>query len=51
MPGTRMARNSFLGLYDPAAYTQVFDILDVWFDSGSTHAFVLRDRADGRWAG
>ncbi|MDG1239778.1 MAG: class I tRNA ligase family protein, partial [Planktomarina sp.] len=26
---------------------QVFDILDVWFDSGSTHAFVLRDRADG----
>ncbi len=35
------------GLHDPAAYTQVFDILDVWFDSGSTHAFVLRDRADG----
>ena len=24
-----------------------FDILDVWFDSGSTHAFVLRDREDG----
>ena len=23
------------------------DILDVWFDSGSTHAFVLRDREDG----
>ena len=21
------------------------DILDVWFDSGSTHAFVLEDRA------
>ena len=35
------------GLYDPAAYTQVFDVLDVWFDSGSTHAFVLRDRDDG----
>ncbi|WP_373357031.1 isoleucine--tRNA ligase [Pseudoroseicyclus sp. CXY001] len=32
---------------DPEAYTQVFDILDVWFDSGSTHAFVLRDRPDG----
>ncbi|MGB8812161.1 MAG: class I tRNA ligase family protein, partial [Paracoccaceae bacterium] len=32
---------------DPAAYTQVFDVLDVWFDSGSTHAFVLRDRPDG----
>ncbi len=28
-------------------YVQTFDILDVWFDSGSTHAFVLRDRADG----
>ena len=35
------------GIVDPAAYTQVFDVLDVWFDSGSTHAFVLRDRADG----
>ncbi|WP_334191741.1 isoleucine--tRNA ligase [Pararhodobacter sp.] len=34
-------------LHDPDAYEQVFDILDVWFDSGSTHAFVLRDRADG----
>jgi isoleucyl-tRNA synthetase len=33
--------------HDPAAYDQVFDVLDVWFDSGSTHAFVLRDRADG----
>jgi len=31
----------------PEDYDQVFDILDVWFDSGSTHAFVLRDRADG----
>jgi len=35
------------GIVDPAAYTQVFDVLDVWFDSGSTHAFVLRDRPDG----
>ena len=35
------------GLHDPEAYEQIFDILDVWFDSGSTHAFVLRDRADG----
>ncbi|SDX43741.1 isoleucine--tRNA ligase [Roseicitreum antarcticum] len=35
------------GLHDPEAYGQVFDILDVWFDSGSTHAFVLRDREDG----
>lgn len=42
------AKERFLaGLHDPEAYEQIFDILDVWFDSGSTHAFVLRDRADG----
>ncbi|MDT8856878.1 isoleucine--tRNA ligase [Paracoccaceae bacterium Fryx2] len=35
------------GIADPQDYEQVFDVLDVWFDSGSTHAFVLRDRADG----
>ncbi|MFZ5751057.1 MAG: isoleucine--tRNA ligase [Pseudomonadota bacterium] len=35
------------GRADPEAYDQVTDVLDVWFDSGSTHAFVLRDRADG----
>ncbi|CAN5675657.1 isoleucine--tRNA ligase [soil metagenome] len=33
--------------HDPADWQQVTDILDVWFDSGSTHAFALRDRADG----
>ncbi len=42
------AKKRFLtGIVDPEAYDQVFDILDVWFDSGSTHAFVLRDRDDG----
>src|SRR6056297_2231953 len=42
------AKERFLGNdADPEAYEQVFDILDVWFDSGSTHAFVLRDRPDG----
>ena len=42
------AKARFLGDdHDPDAYDQVFDILDVWFDSGSTHAFVLRDREDG----
>ena len=25
----------------------MYDILDVWFDSGSTHAFVLKERKDG----
>jgi len=42
------AKERFLGNdHNPDGYDQVFDILDVWFDSGSTHAFVLRDRADG----
>ncbi|MFW8635550.1 isoleucine--tRNA ligase [Cribrihabitans pelagius] len=35
------------GIVDPDDFDQVFDVLDVWFDSGSTHAFVLRDREDG----
>ncbi|MGS4945304.1 isoleucine--tRNA ligase [Meridianimarinicoccus sp. RP-17] len=33
--------------HDPDDWDKVDDILDVWFDSGSTHAFVLRDRDDG----
>jgi len=32
--------------YDPAEWTKVDDILDVWFESGSTHAFTLEVRAD-----
>ncbi|WP_423212186.1 isoleucine--tRNA ligase [Paracoccus yeei] len=35
------------GVANPDDYEQVMDVLDVWFDSGSTHAFVIRDRADG----
>ncbi|MGH6976737.1 MAG: class I tRNA ligase family protein, partial [Stellaceae bacterium] len=31
---------------NPADYEQVKDIVDVWFDSGSTHAFVLEPRRD-----
>ncbi|MGR3762023.1 isoleucine--tRNA ligase [Roseobacteraceae bacterium NS-SX3] len=42
------AKARFLGNeYNPDEWEQVFDVLDVWFDSGSTHAFVLRDREDG----
>ncbi|MDF1728040.1 MAG: isoleucine--tRNA ligase [Sulfitobacter sp.] len=42
------AKERFLdGIVNPEEYDQVTDILDVWFDSGSTHAFTLRDRADG----
>jgi isoleucyl-tRNA synthetase len=40
----------FLGNdYSADDYEQVFDILDVWFDSGSTHSFVLEDRDDLQW--
>ncbi|MEO6300458.1 MAG: class I tRNA ligase family protein, partial [Paracoccaceae bacterium] len=35
------------GIVNPQDYDKVDDVLDVWFDSGSTHAFVLRDRPDG----
>ena len=45
---TRPARD-FLGNHDPERYEKIEDILDVWFDSGSTHAFVLEDRPDSRW--
>jgi isoleucyl-tRNA synthetase len=42
------AKARFLGNdHNHDAYDQVMDILDVWFDSGSTHAFTLRDREDG----
>jgi isoleucyl-tRNA synthetase len=30
-------------------WEQVRDILDVWFDSGSTHAFCLEQRPDLKW--
>ena len=32
--------------YNIDEFEQVQDIADVWFDSGSTHAFVLEDRED-----
>ncbi|MBI1492652.1 isoleucine--tRNA ligase [Halocynthiibacter styelae] len=35
------------GIANPEEFDQVYDVLDVWFDSGSTHAFVQRDREDG----
>jgi isoleucyl-tRNA synthetase len=38
------------GLVDnPDDWEKVDDILDVWFDSGSTHAFVLEQRPDLKW--
>lgn len=43
-PASRFLGNS----YDPDQFEQVFDVLDVWFDSGCTHAFVLES---GEWDG
>jgi isoleucyl-tRNA synthetase len=37
------ARERFLGKRANEPWKKVDDILDVWFDSGSTHAFVLED--------
>jgi len=37
------ARERFLGKLAGQDWRKVDDILDVWFDSGSTHAFVLED--------
>ena len=39
------ARERFLGERANEDWQKVDDILDVWFDSGSTHAFVLEDAA------
>jgi isoleucyl-tRNA synthetase len=39
----------FLGNHDPDRFEKVDDILDVWFDSGSTHAFVLEPRSQTHW--
>jgi len=40
----------FLGnAYDAELWRPVTDIVEVWFESGSTHAFVLEKRADLKW--
>lgn len=42
------AKDRFLSHRDDTErWTMVTDVLDVWFDSGCTHAFVLEDRGDG----
>ncbi len=40
----------FLGdKYNADEYEKLSDIVEVWFDSGSTHAFVLEKRKDLKW--
>ncbi|MEP2943755.1 MAG: isoleucine--tRNA ligase [Hyphomicrobiales bacterium] len=44
------ARERFLeGVLDADKWKKVDDILDVWFDSGCTHAFCLEQREDLKW--
>jgi isoleucyl-tRNA synthetase len=44
------AKERFLGAgYDPAEWDKVDDILDVWFDSGTTHSWVLRNKQKWPW--
>lgn len=44
------AKERFLaGEHDGDTWQMVTDILDVWFDSGSTHTFTLEDRPDLKW--
>ena len=42
------AAERFLGDRASEGWQKVTDILDVWFDSGCTHAYVLRD-GGGKW--
>jgi isoleucyl-tRNA synthetase len=42
--------SEFLGAgRNPSDYEKIEDILDVWFDSGSTHAFTIENRPDSHW--
>ncbi len=44
------AAQRFLGdAHNSQEWEQVRDILDVWFDSGCTHAFCLEQRPDLKW--
>jgi isoleucyl-tRNA synthetase len=44
------AASRFLGKdYNSQEWEQIRDILDVWFDSGCTHAFCLEQRPDLKW--
>ena len=43
-------KKKFLGNdYSSDEYEKIKDIVEVWFDSGSTHSFVLEKRKDLKW--
>ena len=40
----------FLGdLYPADDYQKIYDVVDVWFDSGTTHVFTLEGNSDVHW--
>ena len=41
--------SDFLGAHSADDYEQVKDILDVWFDSGSTHVFTVEEPIEPSW--
>ncbi|MDE2014232.1 MAG: isoleucine--tRNA ligase [Alphaproteobacteria bacterium] len=41
--------SDFLGAHNADDYEQVKDILDVWFDSGSTHVFTVEEPIEPSW--
>ena len=50
MHGLNIQKEDLLGKdHNADDYTKVDDILDVWFDSGCTHAFVLEGQKDQIW--
>ena len=48
---SKVSAEDILGAADAAHYTKVNDILDVWFDSGTTHFHVLKNshQAQSTW--
>ncbi|MDX1710924.1 MAG: isoleucine--tRNA ligase, partial [Rhodovibrionaceae bacterium] len=44
-PASRFLGND----YDPEDFEQATDVVEVWFDSGSTHAYVLEARPELQW--
>jgi isoleucyl-tRNA synthetase len=43
-------KEKFLGKeHNPENFEKLNDIVEVWFDSGSTHSFVLEKRTDLKW--
>ena len=45
----RRSKNFLGDEYDVNDYEKLNDIVEVWFDSGSTHSFVLEKRKDLKW--